>query len=200
MQEVHFQTKTKEKISTRENCRVCGRGSLRSVLSLGEHSVSNFVATSEEEVVKAPLELVLCDGGTGGCGLLQLKHTVDSEVMYRNYWYRSGVNQTMIEALGDVARKAESLVQLKPGDVVTQRNGKTVEILNTDAEGRMGLADTLTLAAREKPFSPHEFGWRGVLAIGALQSDPLYDKYDGFYAHMALREQLVAMDALEDDL
>ena len=118
MQEVHFQTKTKEKISTRENCRVCGRGSLRSVLSLGEHSVSNFVATSEEEVVKAPLELVLCDGGTGGCGLLQLKHTVDSEVMYRNYWYRSGVNQTMIEALGDVARKAESLVQLKPGDVV----------------------------------------------------------------------------------
>ena len=38
------------------------------------------------------------------------------------------------------------------------------------------------------------------LAIGALQSDPLYDKYDGFYAHMALREQLVAMEALEDDL
>jgi len=38
------------------------------------------------------------------------------------------------------------------------------------------------------------------LAIGALQSDPLYDKYQGFYAHMALREQLVAMDALEDDL
>ncbi|MDP2026619.1 hypothetical protein [Sulfuriferula sp.] len=38
------------------------------------------------------------------------------------------------------------------------------------------------------------------LAIGALQSDPLYDKYEGFYAHMALREQLVAMEALEDDL
>jgi hypothetical protein len=37
-------------------------------------------------------------------------------------------------------------------------------------------------------------------AIGALQSDPLYDKYDGFYAHMALREPLVAMEALEDDL
>lgn len=38
------------------------------------------------------------------------------------------------------------------------------------------------------------------VAIGALQSDPLYDKHDGFYAHMVLREQLVAMDALEDDL
>jgi hypothetical protein len=38
------------------------------------------------------------------------------------------------------------------------------------------------------------------LAIGALQSDPFYDRHEGFYAHMALREQLVAMDALEDDL
>ena len=31
------------------------------------------------------------------------------------------------------------------------RNGKTVEVLNTDAEGRLILADALTLAAEEKP-------------------------------------------------
>lgn len=35
-----------------------------------------------------------------------------------------------------------------PGDVVTALNGTTIEIINTDAEGRMVLADTLTLAAR----------------------------------------------------
>jgi leucyl aminopeptidase len=35
----------------------------------------------------------------------------------------------------------------KPGDVVTQRSGKTVEILNTDAEGRIILADLLDIAA-----------------------------------------------------
>lgn len=118
MQEAPSQTRIKEKISTRENCRVCGRAGLRPVLSLGEQSVSNFVVKGDEEAVKAPLELVLCDGGTGGCGLLQLKHTVDSEVMYRNYWYRSGVNQTMIDALGDIAQRAELLVSLAPGDVV----------------------------------------------------------------------------------
>ncbi len=40
---------------------------------------------------------------------------------------------------------------LKPGDIITYRNGKTVEIVNTDAEGRLVLADALILAAEEKP-------------------------------------------------
>ncbi len=39
----------------------------------------------------------------------------------------------------------------RPGDIVTARNGKTIEILNTDAEGRLILADALTFAAEEKP-------------------------------------------------
>ncbi len=39
----------------------------------------------------------------------------------------------------------------KQNDVVTALNGMTIEIVHTDAEGRMVLADTLTLASREKP-------------------------------------------------
>ena len=39
----------------------------------------------------------------------------------------------------------------KQNDVVTALNGTTIEIIHTDAEGRMVLADTLTLASREKP-------------------------------------------------
>lgn len=39
----------------------------------------------------------------------------------------------------------------KPGDVVTTMSGQTVEILNTDAEGRLILCDTLTYAGRYKP-------------------------------------------------
>ncbi len=38
---------------------------------------------------------------------------------------------------------------LKPGDVITQLNGKTVEVTNTDAEGRLILADALVHCARE---------------------------------------------------
>ena len=41
----------------------------------------------------------------------------------------------------------------KPGDVVTSMAGKTIEILNTDAEGRLVLCDALTYAERFKPAS-----------------------------------------------
>jgi leucyl aminopeptidase len=40
---------------------------------------------------------------------------------------------------------------LKPGDVVTSMNGQTIEVLNTDAEGRLILCDALTYAERFKP-------------------------------------------------
>ncbi len=39
----------------------------------------------------------------------------------------------------------------RPGDVLTARNGKTIEVLNTDAEGRLILADALSLASEAKP-------------------------------------------------
>ncbi len=38
---------------------------------------------------------------------------------------------------------------IRPGDVLTHRNGKTVEVINTDAEGRLILADALALAAED---------------------------------------------------
>ena len=52
------------------------------------------------------------------------------------------------------APMAENMVSghaTRPGDVVTIRGGRTVEVTNTDAEGRMVLADALTLAASRKP-------------------------------------------------
>lgn len=39
----------------------------------------------------------------------------------------------------------------RPGDVFRAHNGKTVEVLNTDAEGRLVLADALSVAADAKP-------------------------------------------------
>jgi leucyl aminopeptidase len=39
----------------------------------------------------------------------------------------------------------------RPNDVVTSLKGKTIEVIDTDAEGRLVLADTLTLASQEKP-------------------------------------------------
>ncbi|MCW2786326.1 MAG: Leucyl aminopeptidase [Marmoricola sp.] len=49
---------------------------------------------------------------------------------------------------------AENMVSgsaMRPGDVLTMLSGKTVEVLNTDAEGRLVLADALTMAVRDEP-------------------------------------------------
>lgn len=40
---------------------------------------------------------------------------------------------------------------IRPGDIVTAANGKTIEILNTDAEGRLTLADAFTYILQENP-------------------------------------------------
>ena len=50
-----------------------------------------------------------------------------------------------------IAQNHISSKAYKQNDIVTALNGTTIEIIHTDAEGRMVLADTLTLAARAKP-------------------------------------------------
>lgn len=49
------------------------------------------------------------------------------------------------------AENMPSGAAVKPGDIVTSMSGQTIEILNTDAEGRLILADALTYAERFKP-------------------------------------------------
>ncbi len=94
-------------------CRVCG-GSLDPILSLGEQYVSTFLAPDQPDGPKAPLELVLCRQ----CRLLQLRHTVAGDMMYQEYWYHSGTNQTMRDALADISGSATKLMHLQAGDSV----------------------------------------------------------------------------------
>lgn len=99
-------------------CRVCGRRPLAPVLSLGLQCAVGFPDSPDQPPPKAPLDLVLCDPAAGGCGLLQLGHTFDHDLLYRRYWYRSGISTTMVAALADVARAAEQRAELRPGDAV----------------------------------------------------------------------------------
>jgi len=50
-----------------------------------------------------------------------------------------------------VAENMPSGSATRPNDVITYRNGKSVEVMNTDAEGRLILCDALTYAERFKP-------------------------------------------------
>jgi leucyl aminopeptidase len=59
--------------------------------------------------------------------------------------------KTKVVAFAPMVENMPSGEAIRPGDVLTFRNGKTAEVLNTDAEGRLILADGLSLAAESKP-------------------------------------------------
>lgn len=62
---------------------------------------------------------------------------------------------------------------VKPGDVVKSMSGQTIEILNTDAEGRLILCDALTYALRFKPHSVIDIATLTgacVIALGGVRS------------------------------
>lgn len=62
---------------------------------------------------------------------------------------------------------------VKPGDVVTSMSGQTIEVLNTDAEGRLVLCDALTYAARFKPAAVVDVATLTgacVIALGGVRS------------------------------
>jgi len=81
----------------------------------------------------------------------------------------------------------------KPGDIVTAMNGTTIEILNTDAEGRLVLADALTYAERFKPAAVIDIATLTGACIVALghHNSGLFTRHDD--QHNALAEEL--MDA-----
>jgi NDP-4-keto-2,6-dideoxyhexose 3-C-methyltransferase len=99
-------------------CRICGAGDLHPAIDLGSQFLaSNFVTSNEGlplDRLKAPLSCVVC----GSCGLLQLSETVDRDELFRSYFYRSGTNPMMRDALRDVMTEALDRVALEPGDSI----------------------------------------------------------------------------------
>lgn len=83
-------------------CRACLDTRLELVLSLGEQYLVGFLKEKDLMYPRAPLDLVRCIG----CGLLQLGHSMRPDLLWREYWYRSGINETMRNALRDVVRHA----------------------------------------------------------------------------------------------
>jgi NDP-4-keto-2,6-dideoxyhexose 3-C-methyltransferase len=141
-------------------CRVCKKTNLTNVLSLGDLYVSDFSdQQNSDDGIKAPLDLVLCNHENGGCGLLQLKHTVSNESMYRNYWYRSGINKTMRDELGSIASKAKLMTNLKSGDYVIDIGANDGTLLRSyDVEG-------LNTVGFEPALNLEQYGIQGTTKI-----------------------------------
>lgn len=86
---------TQPTAKVRTTCRACQSSNITEVMSLGDQYLVNFVPSIDHSLPRAPLDLMRCSD----CGLLQLRHTVNPDLLYREFWYRSSVNQTMRDAL-----------------------------------------------------------------------------------------------------
>lgn len=115
--------KDMEKIKAISKCRICGSSQLIPIFSLGEQHLAGY-SPKENELnpisEKYPLELVRCDPSKDGnaCGLVQLLHSVNPDLMYERYFYRSGINKTMTSNLKEIVEMAISKVELQDDDVV----------------------------------------------------------------------------------
>ena len=89
------------KCSERQTCRISG-GKLIEVFDLGHLPFSCFPERKEERLPLLPLRLCL----NRESGLVQLKHTVDPDAMYNEYWYMSGINQSMRLPLKSIVDQA----------------------------------------------------------------------------------------------
>ena len=88
-----------------------------------------------------------------GKGMEEMKHDMSGAAAVLGAMQVIGNVKPDVRVVGLIAatENMPSGTAIKPGDVVTSYSGKTVEIINTDAEGRLVLADALGYAARYEP-------------------------------------------------
>jgi leucyl aminopeptidase len=89
-----------------------------------------------------------------------------------------------IDAFAAVAENMPGQYAYKPGDILVFNNGKSVEILNTDAEGRLLLADALIMATGKKPDL--------IVELSTLTGSVAHALGDGMAAVMSRSDKLAA--------
>ena len=98
-----------------EKCHSCHETlSDKSVFTLGLIPVVEFPETPEGRGIVAPLYLTECPS----CKLVQLQHTVDADLLFRDFWYKSGITGSMKHALQDVHDAVVREVNPQLGDAV----------------------------------------------------------------------------------
>jgi leucyl aminopeptidase len=146
----------------RKQCEKLGMGSFLSV-ARGSEEPPKFIVMQYRGAGKKDAPVVLVGKGiTFDTGGISLKPGAEMDEMKFDMCGAASVLGTM-RAVGELKPKVNvvglvpacdnmpSGKATKPGDVVTSMSGQTIEILNTDAEGRLILCDALTYAERFKP-------------------------------------------------
>jgi len=94
-------------------CRICKNKDLKKIIDLDNQYIQgSFIKKNYPKpyLKKIPLQLVLCQK----CSLVQLLHTTNKEILYKNYWYESGINKTMRMHLKDLV---SNLCRIKKNEI-----------------------------------------------------------------------------------
>ena len=85
-----------------KKCRICGNKDLKSIIDLKKQYIQgSFIKKIlQNPTKKNSFKLVLCSN----CSLVQLQHTTNKEILYKNYWYESGINLTMRDHLKNLVQ------------------------------------------------------------------------------------------------
>jgi leucyl aminopeptidase len=110
----------------------------------------------EETVVFVGKGITFDSGGLSlksGSGMMEMKHDMSGAAAVLGAMQAVGHLKPNLHVVGLIAatENMPSGTAQRPGDVVTAYGGKTIEILNTDAEGRLVLADALGYAKKYDP-------------------------------------------------
>ena len=110
-------------LKKRQTCRVCGSKSLTQVVSLGyQYLQGSFVNPNKEipSTRKIECALVRCNPelDEDACGLLQMKYSVPTEILYNVYWYRTGTNNTMRTHLKEMVDEILDIIKIDNGSVL----------------------------------------------------------------------------------
>ena len=139
-----------------------GMGSFQAVAQ-GSKEELRFIVLRYEGAAKSQAPVVLVGKGitfdTGGVSLKpapemdEMKFDMSGAASVLGVFRTLGELKPAVNVVGLIPA-CENMPDggaLKPGDVVTSMSGQTIEVLNTDAEGRLVLCDALTYAERFKP-------------------------------------------------
>ena len=88
-------------------------------MSLGEQHLAVYTpkgSDPEPVLEKFSLELIRCNALD--CGLVQLRHSTPTDILYERYFYRSGINQTMTDNLKEIVEQAILKADVVENDIV----------------------------------------------------------------------------------
>jgi hypothetical protein len=87
--------------------------------------------------------------------LVQLRHSYPKELIYGDYWYQSGVNQTMRDALAEIMQRVKQFVPLAAGDIIVDigcNDGTMLRSCDVDGVQCIGFDPASNLAGKNEPF------------------------------------------------